>query len=76
MSQVLPDGLTAREADVLALIADGYSNSDIAEVLFLSTHTVETHVNRIFARTHSQDRAQAILCAQDRGLAPRSDTPK
>jgi DNA-binding CsgD family transcriptional regulator len=70
---VLPDGLTAREAEVLALIADGYSNSDIAAVLFLSAHTVKTHINRIFAKTHSRDRAQAILYAQEHGLAPRSD---
>lgn len=56
----LPDGLTRREAEVLALIAEGLSNKEIAVRLFLSEATVKTHVNRIFAKTDSRDRAQAV----------------
>jgi DNA-binding NarL/FixJ family response regulator len=44
------DGLTAREKEVLALIAEGHSNHAICERLFLSPKTVETHVNRIFQK--------------------------
>lgn len=64
----LPDGLTSREGDVLMLIAQGLSNSDIAAALFLSANTVKTHVNRIFAKTGSKTRAQAIRYAYDQGL--------
>jgi DNA-binding NarL/FixJ family response regulator len=66
----LPAGLTRREAEVLALIAHGASNSDIAARLFVSNHTVKSHVNRIFAKTGSPDRGAAIRFAQQHGLAP------
>jgi DNA-binding NarL/FixJ family response regulator len=69
--QPLPDDLTPREAEVLALIAEGRSNSDIAALLYVSANTVKTHINRIFTKTGSRDRAQAILYAQHHGLAPR-----
>jgi DNA-binding NarL/FixJ family response regulator len=55
-----PDGLTHREAEILALIARGLNNSEIAAQLFLSNHTVKTHISRIFAKTASRDRAAAI----------------
>jgi len=55
-----PDGLTQREAEILALIARGLTNSEIAAQLFLSNHTVKTHISRIFAKTGSRDRAAAI----------------
>jgi DNA-binding NarL/FixJ family response regulator len=64
----LPDGLTVREAEVLAHIARGLSNSEIAATLFLSEATVKTHVNRIFAKTQSRDRAQAVAYAHQHGL--------
>jgi DNA-binding NarL/FixJ family response regulator len=64
----LPDGLTSREGDVLMLIAQGLSNSDIAAALFLSANTVKTHVNRVFSKTGSKTRAQAIRYAYDHGL--------
>jgi DNA-binding NarL/FixJ family response regulator len=65
----LPDGLTAREAEVLQLIASGLSNQEIAARLYLSNATVKTHVNRIFAKTGVRDRAQAVRYAFDHGLA-------
>jgi DNA-binding NarL/FixJ family response regulator len=55
-----PDGLTQREVEILALIVRGLTNSEIAAQLFLSSHTVKTHINRIFAKTGSRDRAAAI----------------
>jgi len=64
-----PDGLTHREADVLRLIAAGRSNKEIAAELFLGEATVKTHVNRIFAKTKSRDRAQAVAYAHRHGLA-------
>jgi DNA-binding NarL/FixJ family response regulator len=64
----LPDGLTSREADVLLLIARGLSNSEIAAALFLSANTVKTHVNRVFAKTGSKTRAQAVRYVHDHGL--------
>ena len=55
-----PDGLTQREVEILALIARGLTNSEIAAQLFLSSHTIKTHINRVFAKTGSRDRAAAI----------------
>jgi DNA-binding NarL/FixJ family response regulator len=55
-----PDGLTQREAEILGLIARGLTNPEIAARLFLSNHTVKTHISRIFAKTGSRDRAAAI----------------
>jgi len=63
------DDLTPREADVLRLIAAGQSNREIARSLFVSEATVKTHVNRIFAKTGSRDRAQAIRYAYTHGYA-------
>ena len=64
----LPDGLTEREAEVLRLIAAGRSNAEIGTDLFVSEATVKTHVNRIFAKTGSRDRSQAVAYAHRRGL--------
>jgi DNA-binding NarL/FixJ family response regulator len=55
-----PDGLTQREVEILALIAHGLTNPEIAAQLFLSNHTIKTHISRIFAKTGSRDRAAAI----------------
>ena len=65
----LPDGLTEREAEVLALIAQGRSNSEIAQDLYVAEATVKTHVNRILAKTGARDRTQAAAYAHRRGLA-------
>ena len=59
-----PDGLTQREAEILSLIAQGLTNGEIAARLFLSNHTIKTHINRIFAKTGSRDRVAAIAYAQ------------
>jgi len=64
----LPDGLTDREGEVLRLIASGRSNGEIAGLLFVSEATVKTHVNHIFAKTGSRDRAQAVSYAHQHGL--------
>jgi len=64
-----PDGLTAREAEVLTLLASGLSNAEIATRLYLSNATVKTHINRIFAKTGARDRAQAVRYAYQHGLA-------
>jgi DNA-binding NarL/FixJ family response regulator len=55
-----PDGLTVREAEILSLMAQGLTNPEIAARLFLSSHTVKTHISRIFAKTGSRDRVAAI----------------
>ncbi len=68
----LPDGLTDREVEVLGLIASGLSNQEIAERLFVAETTVKTHVNRIFAKTNSRDRAQAAVYAHRHGLGAGS----
>ena len=55
-----PDDLTPREVEILGLIARGLTNPEIAAQLFLSNHTIKTHISRIFAKTASRDRAAAI----------------
>jgi DNA-binding NarL/FixJ family response regulator len=63
------DGLTQREQEILGLIAQGLTNPEIADRLFVSTLTVKSHINRIFAKTGSRDRAAAIGYAYRHGLA-------
>lgn len=65
----LPNGLTQREAEILTLIAHGLTNSEIADRLVLSMHTVKSHINRIFLKTGSRDRTAAANYARRHGLA-------
>jgi DNA-binding NarL/FixJ family response regulator len=55
-----PDDLTPREVEILGMIARGLTNPEIAAALYLSNHTIKTHIGRIFAKTGSRDRAAAI----------------
>jgi DNA-binding NarL/FixJ family response regulator len=59
----LPDGLTTREAEVLALIAEGLTNTQIAARLYVAETTIKTHINHIFTKARLHDRAQAVAYA-------------
>jgi len=63
-----PDGLTAREVEVLAHVAAGESNAEIAAALYVSEATVKTHINHIFSKTGVRDRAQLVGYAFRAGL--------
>ena len=67
LSGPFPD-LTDRERDILNLIARGYTNTAIADRLYLSPKTVRNYVSSIFAKLQVADRAQAIIRARDAGL--------
>jgi DNA-binding NarL/FixJ family response regulator len=66
-AQVFPE-LTDREREVLELIAQGYSNNEIAEHLVISPKTVRNHITSIFSKLQVADRAQAIIRARDAGM--------
>jgi DNA-binding NarL/FixJ family response regulator len=70
----LPDGLTAREADVLRLIAAGLTNARIAAELVITEATVTSHINHIFAKTGVRDRAHAVHYAYEHGLVAERST--
>jgi DNA-binding NarL/FixJ family response regulator len=62
------DVLTAREQEVVALVAAGLSNDDIAERLFVTPLTAKTHVNRAMTKLGARDRAQLVVIAYETGL--------
>lgn len=65
---VAADGLTARQQEVLRLVADGKSNQEIADTIFVSEGTVKAHMRVILRKLGARDRAQAISVALKRGL--------
>jgi len=67
VEQAFPQ-LTAREREILELVAAGRSNAQIASTLFLSPKTVRNNVSNIFAKLHVADRAEAIVRAREAGL--------
>jgi DNA-binding CsgD family transcriptional regulator len=67
-AEAYPDGLTAREVEVLRLIAGGQTNSEIAEVLVLSVRTVERHIGNIYGKITARGRADATAYTLTRGL--------
>ncbi|MEM8532743.1 MAG: response regulator transcription factor [Chloroflexota bacterium] len=69
-----PEPLTARETEVLTLVAKGWSNQDIAHHLTITERTVSTHMSHILSKLHLTSRTQAVLYALRQGLTRLEDT--
>lgn len=74
-SPPLPDNLTVRELDVLRLLAEGASNRDIGEQLFISQNTAANHVRSILIKTGTANRTQAAIYATEEGLITPAARP-
>lgn len=70
-----PAGLTSRQVEVLRLLADGLTNAELAERLFLSVKTVDHHVSAILGKLGAVSRRDAVRRAHDAGLLPRPSAP-
>jgi DNA-binding NarL/FixJ family response regulator len=64
------EGLTDREAEVLALITQGKSNAEIAELTFLSPNTVKSYIRTIYRKIHASSRTQAVIWGVNHGFQP------
>lgn len=71
-SQEFGSDLSEREIEVLRLIAEGYSNTEIAERLIISEHTVKRHVSNILSKLHLADRTQAAVYAWREGMVDKN----
>jgi DNA-binding NarL/FixJ family response regulator len=71
----LPDGLTARQAEVLGLLASGLSNKEIAGQLYLSPATVERHLATVYRKLGVTGRVEAARYAMVHGLATAATPP-
>jgi DNA-binding NarL/FixJ family response regulator len=69
-----PEGLSGREREVLALVARGLNNTEIAAALGLSPLTAKTHVSRIMGKLGARDRTQLVIVAYESGLVTPGDT--
>ena len=67
--------LTERETEVLALLARGRSNGEIATELFVGEATVKTHVSNVLAKIGVRDRIQAVIFAYEAGVVPATPPP-
>jgi DNA-binding NarL/FixJ family response regulator len=67
------DELTSREREILRLVADGLSNAEIGQALFISETTVKTHVTRVLHKLKLRDRVQAVVLAHQSRLFEEDD---
>lgn len=70
----LPAGITEREAEALSLLANGMSNKEIAEAMFIGEATAKTHVSRLLTKLGVRDRVQAVVMAYEIGVVKPGDT--
>jgi LuxR family maltose regulon positive regulatory protein len=70
--RAMPEALSARELEVLGLIANGCSNAEIATKLFISLGTVKRHINNLFGKLEVRSRTQAVARAKNLGILQRS----
>jgi DNA-binding NarL/FixJ family response regulator len=71
----LPDSVTGREREILALIAGGLTNAEIADRLVISPLTIKSHVSRILAKLDARDRTQLAILAYESGLVIPGQAP-
>jgi NarL family two-component system response regulator LiaR len=70
--EAVHEDLTPREVEVLRLLAQGMSNAELADTLFISEKTVKTHISNILGKLHLADRTQAAIYAYKHGLAEKT----
>ncbi len=73
-TQANPAGLTPRQFEILLLLAEGLRNAEIAERLSTTPKTVEHHITAVLTKLNARSRAEAVRCAYEAGLIPRSAT--